>query len=113
MNADIFAEWLRRQGHSVVRTTSSYWYDKSSRVYQAFPYHWVINPTEEELIDLLRKKRAIALRYSTPVGSVSGCISYHVVYDEPSYTLDGLDRRSRQNIRKGLKNCRVEPISFF
>ena len=112
MNADIFAEWLVSQGHSVVRTTSSYWYDKSSQVYQAFPYHWLIQPTEEELIDLLRKKRAIALRYSKPIDSIPGCISYHAIYDEPSYTLDGLDRRSRQNIRKGLNNCSVEPISF-
>ena len=54
MNAEIFAEWLRRQGHSVVRTTSSYWYDKSSRVYQAFPYHWIIQPTEEELINFYK-----------------------------------------------------------
>jgi hypothetical protein len=112
MNAEIFAEWLRRQGHSVVRTTSSYWYEASPRVYQAFPYHWVIQPTEEELSSLLDQKRAIALRYSTPVDSPLGCISYHAIFDEPSYTLDGLDRRSRQNIRKGLKNCRVEPVSL-
>jgi len=112
MNAEIFAEWLRRQGHFVVRTPSSYWYDASPRVYQAFPYHQVIQPTEEELSNFLRKNRVIALRYSTPVNSPLGCISYHAVYDEPSYTLDGLDRRSRQNVRIGLKNCYVEPISF-
>jgi hypothetical protein len=112
MNAENFAEWLRRQGHHVVRTACSYWYDAGPRVFQAFPYHWVIQPTEDELSSFLGQKRAIALRYSTPVDSPIGCISYHAIYDEPSYTLDGLDRRSRQNIRKGLKNCRVEPISF-
>lgn len=112
MNAEIFAEWLSRQGHSVVKTTSSFWYEASPRVYQAFPYHWLIQPTEEELIDLLRKKPAIALRFSAPVDSTLGCISYHAIYDELNYTLDGLDRRSRQNIRKGLKNCLVESISF-
>jgi len=112
MNAEIFAEWLRRQGHSVVRTTSSYWYEASPRVYQAFPYHWVIHPREKELSRFLRQKRAIALRYSTPVHSLLGCVSYHAIYDEPSYTLEGLERRSRQNTRKGLKNCCVEPISF-
>lgn len=112
MNAEIFAEWLRRQGYSVVRTTSSYWYEASPRVYQAFPYHWVIQPKEEELSSFIGQRRAIALRYSTPVDSPIGCISYHAIYDKPSYTLDGLDRRSRQNIRKGLKNCSVEPISF-
>jgi len=112
MNAENFGEWLRIQGHNVVRTTSGYWYDASPRVYQAFPYHWVIQPTEVELLNLLRQKRAIALRYSTPAANPFGCISYHAIYDEPRYTLDSLDRRSRQNIRKGLKNCCVEPISL-
>ena len=112
MNAEVFAEWLRRQGYRVVRTASSYWYEVSARVYQAFPYHWVIQPTEDELSQFLRQNRAIGLRYSTSVGGPMGCISYHAVYDQPCYTLDGLDRRSRQNIRAGLKNCHVEPISF-
>jgi len=112
MNADVFAEWLRRQGYRVVRTASSYWYEASPRVYQAFPYHWTIQPTEDELLQLLRQNRAIGLRYSTSVDKPIGRISYHAVYDQSHYTLDDLDRRTRQNIRSGLKNCRVEPISF-
>lgn len=112
MSAEIFAEWLRRQGYSVARTPSSYWYEASPRVYQAFPYHWIIQPTEEELSNFLRQKRAIALRCSTPFDSSLGCISYHAIHDDPNYTLDSLDRRSRQNVRTGLKNCRVGPISF-
>jgi hypothetical protein len=110
MNAEIFGEWLRRQGYRVVRTPSTYWYEVSPRVYQAFPYHWVIQPTEEELSSFLRKTRALALRYSTSLDHPFGCISYHAVYDQPSYNLESLDRRSRQNIRTGLKNCRVEPV---
>ena len=110
MNAENFAEWLRRQGYSVVRTPSSYWYEASPRVYQAFPYHWVIQPTEEELLNFLRKRKALALRYSTSLDNPAGSISYHAVYEKPSYTIDQLDRRSRQNVRTGLKNCRVEPV---
>jgi hypothetical protein len=112
MNPDIFAEWLRRQGHKVIRTDSSYWYEAGPRVYQAFPYHWLIEPTQQELLGLLLKKRAVGLRYSAPIGSPFGCISYHAIYDEPNYTMDILDRRSRQNVRKGLKNCTVAPIPF-
>jgi hypothetical protein len=110
MNAQIFAEWLIRQGYSVVKTPSSYWYEASPRVYQAFPYHWVIEPAEEELLSFLRKRRAIALRYSTSLGNSGGSISYHAVYEEPSYTLDILERRSRQNVRTGLKNCSIEQV---
>ena len=112
MNAEIFAEWLRIQGYRVIRTSSSYWYEVSPRVYQAFPYHWIIKPTEEELLFFLKQNRAIALRYSAPVNYRLGRISYHATYDKRSYRLEDLDRRARQNVRKGLKNCRIEPISF-
>jgi len=112
MNPETFAEWLRRQGNQVVRTDSSYWYEASSRVYQAFPYHWLIQPAEDELSNFLRQEQAIGLRYSTPIEAPYGCISYHAIYDAETYTIEGLDRRSRQNIRKGLKNCTVEQISL-
>ena len=112
MNAGIFAEWLRAQGYHVFRTASSYWYDAGPRVLQAFPYHWVIRPTEKELLDCLVQNRAIALRYSTPVDNTVGRLSYHAVYDKPNYKLNDLERRTRQNIRKGMKNCRVESVPF-
>jgi hypothetical protein len=111
-SAEIFAEWLREQGHQVYRTASSYWYDQGPRVYQAFPYHWVIQPTEEELARFLREKRAIALRYSTPLKAPKGTLSYHVVYVHSAYGEDNLGKWTRKNVRRGLRNCRVEPISF-
>ena len=112
MKAEVFAEWLRRQGYSVVKTPSSYWYEAGVRVYQAFPYHWIIEPEEEELQKLLGESHAIALRYSAPLVKPTGCISYHAVYEKPTYTLEGLSQLCRRNVRIGLKNCRVEPISF-
>jgi hypothetical protein len=112
MNADIFAEWLRRQKYRVVRTPSSYWCEASPRVYQAFPYHWVIDPSEEELLELIRGNGAIGLRYSTPVAAAVGMLSYHVVWEGSPYDLDLLPRQARQNIRKGLAYAEVEPISL-
>jgi hypothetical protein len=110
--AEVFAEWLRRHGRHVVRTESSYWFDAGPRVLQAFPYHWVIQPPPEELRALMLDKGIVALRYSAPVAAPAGCISYHAIYDKPTYTLESLDRRSRQNVRTGLKNCCVELVSF-
>ncbi|MGD9002260.1 MAG: hypothetical protein PVF04_06310, partial [Anaerolineae bacterium] len=94
MNAETFAEWMRRQGHRVVRTSSTYWCEVSPRVYQAFPYHWVIQPPEEELRTLLGENRAIALRYSTSTGARRGKLSYHVVCEGPSYDLASLPRQA-------------------
>jgi hypothetical protein len=112
MNAEAFAEWLRRQGHHVVRTASCYWYDAGPRVYQAFPYHWVIDPFAEELADIFRRNRAIALRYSTSLGKPPGQISYHVIYDKTSYPLASLSQDARRNVRKGLGHASYEPISM-
>jgi hypothetical protein len=112
MNADIFADWLRLQGHRVVRTPSSYWVEIGPRIYQAFPYHWVIQPSKQELSELLFRERAIGLRYSTPLGSKSGKISYHVVFDGSTYNIDTLSANERRNIRRGLKRCQIERITM-
>jgi hypothetical protein len=111
MNAEIFAEWLRRQGRHVVKTPSSYWYNAGARVFQAFPFHWIIQPSETELRDLMVSQRIVAIRYSTPLASQAGMVSYHVVVGNP-YSLEMLPHQARTNIRKGLKHCNVEPISF-
>jgi hypothetical protein len=112
MNAEIFAEWFRRQGHRIVRTASSFWYDQGPRVYQALPHHWCIQPSERELRELLLGERAIALRYSTPIQAAHGKVSYHVVFEGVSYSLEALSANARSKIQRGLKRCRVEPISL-
>ncbi len=87
MNVENFAEWLRRQGHHVVRSKSSYWYDAGPRVFQAFPYHWLIEPSPGELRGLTLGRAIAALRYSAPLSAAEGFVSYHVVLHRP-YTLD-------------------------
>ena len=79
MNAEIFAEWIRRQGHQVFRTASSYWYDAGPHVFQAFPYHWLISPSQEEINGLLRAHRIASVRYSTLFNSSLGKASYHII----------------------------------
>ncbi len=110
MNAEIFAEWFRRQGHKVLQTESSYWVNFGPGVYQAFPYHYLINPSDKEITDLFKRGKVIALRYSTPLVNNQGCTSYHAIYNQVNYDISMLDQRTRQNIRKGQKNCRVEQI---
>ena len=56
MNAEVFADWLAIQGHRVIKTANSYWFDQGPRAFQAFPYHHLINPGERELVSI-RKPR--------------------------------------------------------
>lgn len=110
VNADIFADWFRRQGRHVYRTPSSYWYDAGMRVVQAFPFHWIIEPAEKELNRLLLENNAIALRYSAPIGAAQVMPSYHVICEDPGYCLSCLNRKARQNVRRGLDYAGIEHI---
>jgi ribosomal protein S18 acetylase RimI-like enzyme len=110
MTPEVFAEWLRRLGHRVVRTQSSYWFDQGPRVFQAFPYHWVIRPSEEELREFLLQERAIGLRYSTPLEAEEGSCSYHIVYERPAYGFPDVDPSVRSKVRRGLEASQVGPI---
>ena len=111
MNAETFAEWVRRQGHRVYRTKSSYWYDAGPRVLQAFPYHWLITPDKKECNELMLKHGIIALRYSTPLEAPAGMVSYHIVL-QPPYSLDGLKTQTRNGIKRGLEHFQISQISF-
>jgi hypothetical protein len=112
LNSEIFSEWLRRQNYRVFRTESSNWYEKGKRVLQAFPYHWIIEPTEIELYELLATHGYIGLRYSRAIETTAGCLSYHGVLERSPYDLNALCKKARYDVRQGLKKCHIEQISF-
>jgi len=111
VNPETFAEWMRRQGHQVIRTASSYWYNAGPHVLQAFPYHWLICPSNEEICNLMTTHGIISLRYSAPLDFPDGKISYHIVLHNP-YNIDMLKSQARNGIKCGLAHCHVEQISF-
>lgn len=110
MNIESFSTWLRRQGFHVYQTASSYWFDAGPRVLQAFPYHWLIKPSEAELRELTVGKGFAALRFSMPMESTEGAASYHVVLSNP-YDLTMLKPQARNGVRRGQDHFRVEQIS--
>jgi len=113
MKPEVFTEWLRIRGYNIVRTNTSLWYDPGFRVYQAIPYHWIIDPQQEELDDLLSMQKAIALRYSTPLEAPVGKISYHVIVKGQNFNIKSIsNRKARQDIKRGLKYADIYQISF-
>jgi hypothetical protein len=81
-------------------------------VYQAFPYHWLIEPSAEEERELISHHSATALRYSMPADRVPQTDGYHVVYAGSDYDLDTLGSWARKNVRRGLRSCTVGQIPF-
>jgi hypothetical protein len=112
MNVDTFAEWIRRQGHRVYQTESSWWYDAGPHVLQSFPYHRLIKPSASELRRLMLRHNILAVRFSTPLDSEEGMASYHVVLEDHDYGFEKMRSQARNGVRRGLDNCRVEQISF-
>lgn len=112
MNAENLAEWLRRRGHRIIEGAGSLWYDAGARVFQPVPFHRVFAPPEAELRHLMRKAGALGLRYSAPPGFHTGLLSYHVIFDQGPYTIDRLSPRTRNKIRRGLRESNVVPISL-
>ncbi len=111
MTIENFAEWYRRQGHHVIQTASSYWFNASPRVYQAFPFGWLIEPSDNELREMMRKHGIFSLRYSTPLEASSGKVSYHVTLSNP-YNVDLLRSQARNAVKRGLAKCVIESVPF-
>lgn len=112
MTPEIFGEWLRCQGHHIIRTENSYWFNQGPRVLQAFPYHWLIEPTQEEINQLLRVNFSVGLRFSTKPASLRGTDSYHVVYENEDYPIEKLLKKARYDVRKGLSQADIKTLSF-
>jgi hypothetical protein len=107
-----FSEWLRLQGHAVQRTASSYWVEAGPRIWQAFPYQWVISPSEGELRRFMVEHLAIGLRYSAPIEVPQGAASYHVVLTSSEFPMAALSKKARHDVQRGLKSANIESISF-
>jgi hypothetical protein len=112
MDVEIFSEWLRRQGHRVVRTESAGWFDRGPRALLAFPWHRPIRPSREELVDLLRRERAVALRFAGPADAPGGVAGYDVVLEDPSYDLENVSGSTRPVVRKALARCEIAPLTL-
>jgi hypothetical protein len=111
MNAEQLSEWFRRQGHKVYRTKSSYWFDAGPGVFQAFPYHRLISPSKREINALMLRHGIVGVRYSSPLGTPGGRISYHVLARRP-YELGLLKSQARNGVKNGLKHFTIGQIAF-
>jgi hypothetical protein len=109
--AEDFSEWLRRQGHTVIRLNNISWFNQGHRVFQAFPYFQTISPGPAEVEAVFKETGAIALKYSTDVDQPVGKISYHVIRDE-ILEFDDLSKKVRHDILRGKAYAVYQKITF-
>jgi hypothetical protein len=112
MNPEIFAEFLARQGHRIVKTETCHWYDARPGFYFYFPYHRLIAPSPEELRHILRDQRCIGVRFFTPMED-RGKPSYTLVCSDKGYDITSVDAHfARRQTRRGLETFKIEQLSF-
>jgi hypothetical protein len=111
VDAAAYASFLRAIGHRVVSTPSAHWYDASRYFYLSAPPNRVYAPADEELSAVLRVFPCLGVRFAAPLQG-PGKLSYQIVCDNHDYGLEALSANVRSKVRRGLKRCRVGPVSF-
>jgi hypothetical protein len=111
MDVTNYKNWIKRSRYEVYRTPSGDFYNASNGVYQAFPYHRLISPSADEVSELFKVRKAIAVRYCTPYEAHNrGRVSYHAVFEHKNFQLSNLSRKARKDVRRGNRNCIVRKI---
>ena len=111
MEAGQFAEFWERQGCRVIETSSCYWFNSQPLSFASIPYHRVVDPPLRELAEVFLRGPAFAARFparpteNTPTGGLFVC-------SDDSYELSSLQKKARNQTRRGLKHCRIERVEF-
>jgi hypothetical protein len=108
MTADAFAEFWRLQGYRVIETTSCFWYNVRPLVFMALPFHRGVTPSRQELLRVLMEGPSIAMRFLSPAGADGGLF----LCSNRAYDLPALEKKARNQTRRGLENCRIEQLDF-
>ena len=112
MDASQFAEFWRRQGYRVVETKSCFWYNPYHRFgFLSIPYHRLIDPSEVECANVFVSGPAVMLGYSTLAKGDNGD-SWLFVCPDKNYAFHSLEKKARNQTRRGIENCKIEQIDF-
>ena len=120
VDTSTYVELLRAQGFNVIETASCYWHDRGVRqeigpqwvhFFVGGPPHHPVSPSSLELAEVFAKSRAFGVKYVTSRAD-EGKASYHFICADPSYDLQSLKKKARNQTRRGLERCKIEKIVF-
>jgi len=100
MKDTVFTGFFRNAGFRVFESPSTDWVEVQKGVLLSIPYHRRVDPSDEELDELLQRAGAIALRYPTSVDKY-GFDSNLQMCRTVGYSLEQLKRQARQQVNKG------------
>jgi hypothetical protein len=111
MKDESFAEFWKLQGHRVVKTSGAFWYDAHPLAYLSIPYHRMLALRRQELLKVWLTGPALIVRYPAATAD-TGRVGGLFVCANRNYDLSALDKKARNQTRRGLENCAIELIDF-
>ncbi len=111
MDAGQFAEFWERQGCRVIETNSCYWFNSQPLSFASIPYHRVVDPPRTEIAEVFFRGPALAVRFLAGPAENGQSGGLFVRSKEP-YDLSSLQKKARNQTRRGLEHCRVERMEF-
>lgn len=109
ISPDHFSEFLQRLGHTVREVQGMRWFNTSRGVYTCFPYDQNVDAQILPLHRVLGRDGIVA-RFGCPLNQ--GVSSHRFICDDREYDFPNLRSRTRTQVRRGLEECRVEPVGF-
>jgi hypothetical protein len=104
-------EFFERLGHTIVEEQNARWYEVQPRVLFSYPYHTLIEPTEDQLTALMRSRSLRAMRFPTRVDRY-GFVSNIAINTNKEYDLPALHQKARNQTRRAMETCKVEQVEF-
>ncbi len=103
------AAFYEAAGYIVARTACASWYNASSWIYRSLPGSRCIDPTEDELRELMLSRRLLGVEFANRRGRGFASHRYRARgdYDERS-----LHRTFEQGVRRGRAACVARELSF-
>jgi hypothetical protein len=108
-NSNAMGEFLERLGQRTVRSESAWWHEVQPGVLLSFPYHRLIQPSEDEVDELFGRYRLRVVRYPMPLSSF-GFLSTVAINTNRDYDLSCQHQKARNQTRRGMENCVVEEV---
>jgi hypothetical protein len=108
MKGKLYAEFMEHRGRNVFYGAGSHWYEVERGMIMALPYHEVIDPSDEPLLELLARTRSVGARYLTTAGN--GLNGGLYVRRKSAYDEMSLHKKSRNRLRRALEKCAVREV---
>ncbi|MDP8980795.1 MAG: hypothetical protein M3O35_09415 [Acidobacteriota bacterium] len=108
MKGRLYAEFMERRGRRIFEGAGCYWYDVSGGMLMGIPYHEPIDPSAEEMKDLLSRAKRIGARYLS--GEGNGLRGGLYLRRKSPYDITSVHRKSRNRLRHAIEKCVVRPV---